>query len=166
MAARPHTRRRAALVAFLAAAGLGLSACGEDDTTPGTGTEPTDLRGEEDLEDPYDGPLDESWAQDAEAYVGQEVTLTAVVDEVFSPESFTITGAEGTEVEPYLVVAREDAPDLTAGDEVVVAATPVDDFAVTDVEAELDLDLPDEDVEEWDGELYLSASEVVLAPGG
>lgn len=161
MTARPSTTPTTALVTLLASTGLALAACGEDDSNaPDTGTEVTDLRGSDDLEDPYDGPLDPAWAADSEAYVGQEVTLTGTVDEVLSPDSFTLTGPEGTAVDSFLVVVRDGAPDLAAGDAVVVAATPTDDFAVTDVESELAVDLPDEVVEEWDGELYLSAAEV------
>ena len=118
--------------------------------------------GGEDLEDPYDGPYTDDFHTDVEAYVDQEVTLEASVDRVVSPIAFTIIGPDGEDVAPLLVVTADPLPDLEAGQDVVVAATPQDDFAVSVVEDRLEAHVPAEPYEEWEGEPYLSASRVAV----
>ena len=153
-------RDRRAVVALVLAVTAALPACAEDPQQPETGSDAPDIRGSGDLEDPYDGPYTPDFHTDVEAYVDQEVTLEASVDRVVSPVAFTITGPDGQEVEPLLVVADEPLPDLRAGQDVVVAATPQDDFEVSAVEDRLDAALPKQTYVEWEGEPYLSASEV------
>ncbi len=156
---------RGTVLALAAAGSLVLPACAENPEQPSTGTEASDVRGPEDLEDPYDGPLTAAFRQDIEAYVDQEVTLEAQVADVLSPAAFTITGRD-EEVEPLLVVVEQPVGDLTPGIPVVVAATAQDEFEVAAVEEELGVDLP-EGAEEWEGEAYLRASIVEnAAPAG
>ncbi|MGY1712683.1 hypothetical protein ACI8AC_24545 [Geodermatophilus sp. SYSU D00758] len=165
-------RRRTARVAVAtggAALALALGACGDDaappnnpDLEPGT----PDIRGEDDLKDPYTGDYDSEFAEDLEAYNGQEVTLDAQVGEVVTQRVFTIESPPGAgDAEPALVVAEQDVTDLAPGIAVVVAATPEDDFELSALEQELGVDLPEEDLEEWDGEVYLAASVVETSPG-
>lgn len=156
---RPGRDRRA-VIALVLAVTAALPACAGDPQQPETGSDAPDIRGSGDLEDPYDGPYTADFHTDVEAYVDQEVTLEASVDRVVSPVAFTITGPDGQEVEPLLVVADEPLPDLRAGQDVVVAATPQDDFEVSAVEDRLDAALPEQTYVEWEGEPYLSASEV------
>jgi hypothetical protein len=161
----PRAQRRTGrlLVAGLsAAAAFSLSACGEGVNETQDPEPVPDVRGEDDLTDPFTGAYDEEFAEDMSAYSGQEVTLTAQVDEVFSAEVFSITSADGGDVEPALVVA-EDAPDsLEAGSPVVVAATPVEDFDPAGVPG----DVNPADLGEWDGEEYLRAQTVELDENG
>lgn len=159
MSLPPALRRpgRRAAVLLVAAATAALPACGDNPQQPSTGSDAPDVRGSEDLEDPYDGPYTEDFHTDVEAYADQEVTLEAAVDRVVSPIAFTITGPGGEEVEPILVVSREEVPDLQPGQEVVVAAVPQREFEVAAAESELDVDLPEEAYAEWEGEPYLSA---------
>ncbi len=162
-----HPRRRVGLGAVTAVvlAGMAtLSACTENPQQPETGTDAPDIRGSQDLEDPYDGPYTDDFHTDVEAYVDQEVTLEASVDRVVSPIAFTITGPDGEDVAPLLVVAQNPLPALEAGQDVVVAATPQDDFSVSAVADRLNAHLPEEPYEEWEGEPYLSAS--MVSPGG
>ncbi|MGY1683222.1 hypothetical protein [Geodermatophilus sp. SYSU D01176] len=160
-----RSRRRArlgAVTALLLAGTAALSACTENPQQPATGSDASDIRGPEDLEDPYDGPYTADFHTDVEAYVDQEVTLEASVDRVVSPIAFTITGPDGEDVAPLLVVVDDPLPDLQAGQDVVVAATPQDDFAVSAVEDRLGAHVPEEPYEEWEGEPYLSASRVAV----
>jgi hypothetical protein len=152
---------RAAGKAVLVATSIGtltLAGCSENPEQPSTGTDAADVRGPEDLEDVYDGPYTPDFHSDVEAYAGQEVTLEADVADVLSAGAFTITGPEGAEVEPLLVVTNRAVEDLAAGDLVTVAGTPQDEFEISAVEDELGVDLDDEAVEEWEGEPYLVAS--------
>ncbi|MCV2489461.1 hypothetical protein OF117_08775 [Geodermatophilus sp. YIM 151500] len=116
-----------------------------------------DVRGPDDLADPYSGQYDAEFAEDVEAWAGHEVTLAA---EVLSPVSFTITAPEGGDVPRLLVVADEEVAGLQAGTRVVVAATPQDEFDVAAVEAALDRDLDDDRHTEHAGEAWLDADVV------
>jgi hypothetical protein len=160
---RAHRRTERLVVAGLSAfTALSLSACGEGVNETQDPEPVPDVRGEDDLTDPFTGAYDEEFAEDMSVYSGQEVTLTAEVDEVFSAEVFSITSPDGSDVEPALVVA-EDAPDsLDAGTPVVVAATPVDDFDPASIPGDVD----PADVEAWAGEEYLSAEVVELDENG
>lgn len=158
-----RSRRRVglgAVTAVVLAGTAALSACTENPQQPATGSDAPDIRGPDDLEDPYDGPYTDDFHTDVEAYVDQEVTLEASVDRVVSPIAFTITGPDGEDVAPLLVVTADPLPDLETGQDVVVAATPQDDFEVSAVEDRLDAHVPEEPYEEWEGEPYLSASMV------
>lgn len=158
-----------ALAAVLALAGAGLSACaGEDDNAlaPELEAAVPDIRGPEDLDDPYIGLLDAGFREDLEAYAEQEVTVLADVAAVFSPRAFTVTSPDGGEVEPVLVVTTADAGDVDpqAGQSLVIAATPLRDFQAGVVVDELGLDLGEEQLEEWDDETFLVATILEAAP--
>ncbi|TFV57707.1 hypothetical protein E4P41_14055 [Geodermatophilus sp. DF01-2] len=157
------------LAAVLVLASAGLSACGEDDEgalAPDIEAEVPDIRGPEDPDDPYSGLLDEAFAEDLEAYAGQEVTLLADVAEVVSPRVFTVTSPDDAEVGPLLVVATEEAGDVDpeAGQALVVAATPIEAFDAGIVAEELDLDVDTEQLDEWDDQTFLVATVLQPAP--
>ncbi|RFU22903.1 hypothetical protein [Geodermatophilus marinus] len=163
-------RRTARLAAAtgVAALALGLGACSEDDLgaqdpdlEPGT----PDVRGEDDLTDPYTGDYDAAWAEDYEAYLDQEVTLSARVGEVLTPQVFTIEPPpEGGEAPELLVVTEQDVTDLSPGIAVVVAATPREEFDLPAAEEQTGTDLPDADLGSWDGEAWLEAAAVETSP--
>jgi hypothetical protein len=138
---RAYRRRPLAgptLADVLALAGAGLSSCAEDDTgalDPELGTEVPEIRGEEDLDDPYSGALDLASSEDLPAYAGQEVTLPAEVAEV-------------------LVAATEEAGDVEPQAD--------DSFEAGVVTEELSLDVDEAQFEEWDARMFLVAE--VLAP--
>ena len=154
---RPGSRVLAAVVLAGTAA---VSGCSGNPEQPETGSDASDIRGEGDLEDPYDGPYTDDFHDDVEAYVDQEVTLEAAVAEVVSPNAFTITGPDGADVDPLLVVSEQEVPGLEAGSAVVLAATPQDEFEVSDVADVLGSSASEETYEGWEGEPYLLASEV------
>ncbi|RZU31549.1 hypothetical protein [Blastococcus saxobsidens] len=158
-----RTPRAIAIAMAVATAGtVVLAGCGDDETAtdPELEEEVADVRGSEDLADPYTGVYDEQFAEDIEAYHGQEVTLRGDVGEVLGPSTFTLTAPGGEDVTPLLVVSEQPVEDLTAGGQVTVAATPQDDFDPAEVGSEFDLELGDEAYEEWDGDTYVTAVEV------
>ena len=168
---RAYRSRRPAgrvLAALLTVAGLGLTACGQEDGNPLAPTsvvELPDIRGPEDIEDAYSGVLNSAFVEDLGAYSGIEVTVLAEVAETVSPRAFTVTSPEGQEVEPVLVVTTEDAegPDPAPGDQLVIAATPVNGFDAEVVADELGLDLTPEELEEWGDETFLVATALEAA---
>jgi hypothetical protein len=169
---RAYRRRPPAgttLAAALALVGAGLSGCAvteEEAEEPTSPVEVPDLRGADDLQDPYTGVLDAEFAEDLDAYTGIEVTLLAEVAEAIFPRAFTVTSPEGEEVDPVLVVTTEDAgsAEPAAEDQLYLAATPVDEFDATVVTDELGLDVAPEELEAWDDEVFLVATVMEPAP--
>jgi hypothetical protein len=157
------------LAAVLALAGVGLSACGDEDDNalaPFSPVEVPDIRGPGDIDDAYSGVLDAAFVEDLDAYAGIEVTLLADVAEAISPRVFTVTPPEGEESGPVLVVVTEEAGDVDprAGQSLVVAATPIDEFEAEVVIEELGLDVDADELEEWEGEPFLVATVLEPAP--
>lgn len=148
-----------ALAAVLVLAGV-LSGCaGTDDDAlaPDLEAEVPDIRGPEDLDDPYVGYLDAAFREDLDAYSGQEVTLVADVVEVVSERVFTVGSPGDDEVEPVLVLATADAGDTgpRPGESLVLAATPVQDLDVAAAVEDLGLEVDPGQLEDRDGETYL-----------
>ncbi len=159
-----------ALAAVLSLTGMALAGCGEDlddqATAPQLETEVPDIRAGDDTDDVYRGLLDERFVEDLPAYEDQEVTVLAEVAEVLSPRTFSVTSAEGADVEPVLVMTVDAAAALEpeAGDELVVAATPSGDLDPEAIVDELGLDIEAGQLEDWEDEPYLVASIVEPAP--
>ncbi|GAA4753372.1 hypothetical protein GCM10023328_40790 [Modestobacter marinus] len=148
---------RTSLFGLTTALLLGLSGCGEEELAVGE-TDVPDIRGEDDFTDPYTGEYDEQFREDVDVYAGTEVTVTAQVDDVLGPNSFTIVGPDDTSVEPLLVLVADEVPDLEAGLPVTVAATAAQEFDVAEVETQLGVDLEDEQYEEWEDQPFLLAT--------
>ncbi|MCZ2820683.1 hypothetical protein O2V63_10115 [Modestobacter sp. VKM Ac-2977] len=149
---------RVSLFGLTTALVLGLSGCGEEELAVGE-TDVADVRGEDDLTDPYTGEYDEAFREDVDVYAGTEVTVGAQVEDVLSPNSFTIVGPDDTSVEPLLVVVAEE-PDLELepGLPVTVAATAALEFDLAEVEGQLGVDLEDEQYGEWEDQPFLLAT--------
>lgn len=164
----PPRPARGALAALLAVAGAALTACSDENDNalaPYSPVEVPDIRGPEDFDDPYRGVLDSAVHEDLDAYEGIEMTLLAEVVDVVSPQAFTVTSPVEEDVEPILVVTTGEAgADPAAGDQVVLAVTPVDGFEPDLVAEEFGLDGTPEELEEWDDELFLVATIVEPAP--
>ena len=134
------TRSRTAVLG--AAAAVALTACGGDTAGPEVGTTVGDVQA------------------DPAAYEGQEVRVSADVDEVLDPTAFTIAGTDDTSVDPLLVVGAEESnnlePDLTVAVEGTVRLA----FDLTEAEEELGTDLDDALLEGWAGRPYLVAESI------
>jgi len=168
---RAYRRRPLAgttLAAVLTLAGAGLAGCAGEDlaTAPESPVEVPDIRGEDDLDDPYTGVLDADFSEDLPAYAGIEVTLLAEVVDVVSPRAFTVTSPDGGDVDPVPVVVAQGAGDVDPGPgaQLVIAATPEASFDAATVTEELALDVAPELLAEWDGQTVLVAELLAPAP--
>lgn len=157
-----------ALAALLALAGAGLSACSaeDDDLETPLAAEIPDIRGPDDLADPYVGLLDAGFREDLESFAQLEVTLLAEVTERLAPQAFLAASPEDDDVDPVLVVTAASAGvvDAEAGESLFIAATPVQDFDAEVVVEELGLDIDPELLDEWDDETFLVATILEPAP--
>lgn len=140
-----HVRRRSTRLAMVGAMALVpvLAACGEDEVPVDTGA----------VEEPAQDEL-------TELALGETVTVNGEVSEVISPNAFTVGGEEIGE-NPILVVGAE-VPALEEGAEVQVAGTVVE-FQVIGFEEDLDLDLVDNEFEDFDGDPAIQATSVTPA---
>ncbi|WP_159616395.1 hypothetical protein [Arthrobacter zhaoguopingii] len=166
---RKRWAMRAAAMSMLPITALGLVGC---DSTAGTeeGADVEDIVDEEadgteapGGVEPYNGVYDSTFFDDRESYVGEEVTLSADVNEVMSPMSFTIAGTDDTTVEALLVVHDMELPEVAPELTVSVTGVVREAFDLPTVEEEMGIDLDDEAFEDWDGEPYVEAKSVDTA---
>jgi hypothetical protein len=167
----PHARMRRrthltvlATVPFLA---LGLAGCSNDTAGPETGTDVEDIQEGDvdeggdvtDATEPYHGPYDEPFKDNVDAWVDQDVTVSARLDEILTDQWLTIAGTDDTTVDALLVL-HPDPVAYTPGDVLEVTGTVHGEFVLRDVEEELGTDLDDEMFRRWEGEPYISATSI------
>ena len=138
-------RRRPRLLAVVTVMALSpvLAACGEDEVPADSGA----------VEEPAQDELEE-------LALGETVTVNGEVSEVIGPNAFTVGGEEIGD-NPILVVGAQ-VPALEEGAEVQVAGTVVE-FQVLGYEEDLDLDLVDNEFEDFDGDPAVQATSVTMA---
>lgn len=146
-----------ATAGVVAVSAFGLTACSDDTAGPETGTDVADIQEDD---GPYNGAYDSRFYDEFDSYEGEEVTVSADVNQVVSPSSFIIAGTDDTDVEPLLVISATEvaglAPDLT----VAVTGTVQRAFDLTAVEEELDVDLDDDAYGVYDQQPYIVATSV------
>ncbi len=153
---------RTAVAAFAAVSTIGLTACG-DTAGSEAGADVEDVAEEEAInEGAYGGPYDPDFYEGVEDYLGEQVTLSADVNEVITPEAFTIAGTDDTSVEALLVVGATGDAQLAPEATVEVTGTVQETFVVTEVEEELGVDLDDALFTEWEQETYVVADSVEI----
>ena len=151
---------RTTVAAIAVVSALGLTAC-SDTAGAEAGADVEDVAEEESLDEGlYEGPYDTDFYDGLDGYVGEQVTLSADVNEVITPETFTIAGTDDTTVEPLLVVGATGDAQLAPETTVEVTGTVQESFVVTDVEEELGVDLDDALFAEWEQEPYVVADNV------
>lgn len=148
---------RTAVAGIFALSALGLSACG-DTAGSEAGTDVQDVQ--EETTDGYDGVYDSAFYDDVESYDGEQVTVSAEVDEVLDISAFTIAGTDDTTVEPLLVISTTEAAETEVGRAVAVTGTVHESFDFATVEEEMDFDFDESVFEGWDGEPYIVASSI------
>ena len=161
---------------------MGASACAPEDednlpslvqeTEEGT---PVEGEGEEavDTFTDYTGVYDSEFYDDVEFYVGEEITVAAIVGEVISPNAFTIVNTadpqastaepvdiDATVIEPLLVIHEQEIPGLAPGAPVGVVGVVGEEFYGETVGQEAGLDLDTVDLEQWEGEAYIDGTDV------
>jgi hypothetical protein len=160
---------RTAATGLVAASALLLGACGEDTTGPERDAEVEDVQ-----EQPPDVSLPSSAlptvtvepgmfdtdVADVGNSVGQEVTLTAYVNDVIAPKAFTILGTKDTTADELLVLHQQDAPALTPGSAVRVTGAVRPEFSVQAAEQFVETDLDDAVLTAWQGHNYIEANAI------
>lgn len=96
----------------------------------------------------------------ADPLIGEEVELSAEVDEVLAPGVLTIAGTEDTDVEPLLVVRTSLDIPLAPDQAIRVYGTVGEAFVITEAEEDLGTDLDDTALAEWEGEPYVLAERI------
>ncbi len=138
-----------------------LAACEQQDAGAEQGATTEEVTNEE-----ADCPVftEENLAQQPECFVGQHVTVSGEVTEVFDPRSFRLGGQDFAE-EVLLVVSANNA-NVSTGQVVRVTGTVREEFAVADFEENIEADLDDEALAPAVGEHYIVADKVQPLPGG
>ncbi len=159
---------RSAAVGVAAASTLLLGACGNDTAGPETGADVQDVQEDPGVADPgagepgvAPGAFDNDFS-DVDRYVGQQVTVSADVNDIVSPTAFTIAGTENTAVDELLVLHRAGAPNVTEDSAVAVTGTVREGFSIANAEAFAGTDLDDNLFTNWTGEHYIEASKIDL----
>ncbi|MDQ4094202.1 MAG: hypothetical protein M3143_12640 [Actinomycetota bacterium] len=132
-----------------------MVACGEDETVRDPGVlNPPALAEQPQRERGQGGAAQES----LEDRIGQQVQLPGEVAKIISPNAFTIGGDEIGQ-NPILVVGANMPPGLSEGQQVRVSGT-VKEFQIRGYEEDLDLDLIDQEFEDFDGDPAIQANSV------
>lgn len=172
-------RRRLPLlaIALVLAGPLLLGACGDDSAGPDAGVTIGDL---EELERRVGvlgdrvGTLEENEGaaagEDQPELVGQTVTVSGEVTRTVDTRGFVLSGENGGDLEPFgpeigegILVVSADDPGVTEGDVVQVVGT-VQQFAITDFEDELGIDLDNDPYGEFEGQVTLMAQSIDTTP--
>lgn len=145
--------------AVVAMAVIPMAACGSDETVRDPGVvNPPAVVGP--LEQPGVGEQGQGGAaqENLEGRVGQQVQLLGEVATIIAPNALTLGGDEIGE-NPILVVGANIPPGVTQGAQVRVSGI-VKIFQVPGYEEDLDLDLIDQEFEDFDGDPAIQASSV------
>ncbi|HEX2298132.1 MAG TPA: hypothetical protein VHH34_06390 [Pseudonocardiaceae bacterium] len=150
----PRPRYLRSVIAAAAVAALPLAGCTDDNDAA------TDQPAPVQTEQPGVGEQGQGGAaqESIEDRLGQQVQLTGEVGEIISVNAFTLGGDEIGE-NPVLVVGADVPPALAAGERVQVDGT-VKEFRVAGYETDLDLDLVDQEFEDFDGDPAIQADSV------
>lgn len=172
----PHRHTtRLAVAGLVAAAGLGLAGCGNEDT----GTDVEDITEGEVAESspaaeatdgmtgavppvtPYRGPYNQQYYDEQQVYEGQEVALTGEVEEVLSDQAFEISDPDDAELGSLLVLhTLEEPPALEDGQLVEVVGAVQASFDPATAAEQLGIELNAEGLEDHQDEGWVQATEV------
>ena len=97
---------------------------------------------------------------DLEASIGEELTVVGAVQDVITPDVFTLVDPTGTTLDPVLVVGADASDSLAPEQEVQVTGVVKSDFDIAQAEETLDIQLEDELLTEWREGLYVEAQQV------
>lgn len=163
-------KTRTLAVGLLVAAGLGLTGCNTEGPEEGTDVEdisegsiaPSSPAATDTVPSapmaPYNGAYNQEFYDQSDAYVGQEVTLSAEVTKTVSPEAFVIAGTENTAVDPLLIIEAQEIPELDEGEVVRVTGTVQKDFDPAVASKDLGIDLDASKLGDYKGQPYVEAT--------
>ena len=141
-------------------AGTDVEDVQEEGDNPDVTGQATDAAGEDVRTPLFVGPYDQAFNDEADIYVGEVVTVSANVNEIVTPMSFTIAGTDETTVDPLLIVHDGQMTDLSEGTAVEVTGTYQEAFDLPTVEENMDLDLEDDGFADHDKEPYIEATNI------
>lgn len=160
MTIRDRNTSRVLSATMATVAALGLAGCNQDDPVPAdgesTGT-PTPYGAGTPTEENrvvYEGQFNQEFINEAENYVGRQVTISGEVSRTLSPETFAIAGP----ADPLLIVEEQEIPAVNDGESVEITGMMQDSFSVAEVEERLGTDLDDELYADFEGENYVMAT--------
>lgn len=178
------TSRTSRLAGALVAAGIGtgvLAGCGGT-AGPETGVSVDEIQQESEVgadagavepaEPEVGDPVTDgdTTATDLNAYIGQRVTVSAEVNQVFSPNAFTLAGTAGSGGAGELLVIAAQAPNTVTEESVVaVTGTVRQAFDLVGVETEYGYDDADTLYGDFEDKPYIVAESIdptVSEPGG
>ncbi|WP_026531877.1 hypothetical protein [Arthrobacter sp. H41] len=159
--------KKTVVTAILPFVALSFIGCSTDTAGPEEDVDVEDVvEGEEAPAEPltedgaYNGFYDRSFSDDYDSLVGEEVTVSAEVNEIISPVAFTIAGTDDTTVEALLIMHSEELSEVTDGLTVGVSGIVRDAFDLPAVEEDMGIDLDDELYGDWDQMRYIEANSV------
>ena len=184
MRTRDRRSTRMLATSLFAVAGLGLAGCGgeeepvaeepvveepaveetnpvSDEATGEIAAEPTTEGEMAAGEMAYEGPYDDTFLEEIDTYVDQDVMVSGEVSEVIGPDSFAISGA----TEPMLIVEGQEIPAVDEGNAVQVTGTVEQAFDIVEVEEQLGTDLEDSLYTAYEGEPYIMATSAEVVAG-
>jgi uncharacterized protein YdeI (BOF family) len=135
---------------------VAVSGCDTNTAGPETGT---------DVEEVQPDAFRDTVEEAEEAEDGEAVTVSAELNDIISPSSFTIAGTDGTTVEPLLVVHNQQLPEIRPGDAVQVTGTVYRNIQLPRLEETSGLNLDDALHEEWEGKTCIVATEISTLEG-
>jgi len=151
---QPYRARKAGAALTLAA--LTVSGCGNDTAGPETDT---------DVEEVQPDVIRDTVEEAEQAQDGESVTVSARVNEIISPLSFTIAGTDDTTVDPLLVVHDDQLPEVEPGQIVQVTGTVYRNIQLPRLEENAGIDLDDGLHEEWEDKTCIVATQVSVLEG-
>ncbi|WP_159617242.1 hypothetical protein [Arthrobacter zhaoguopingii] len=151
---RKYELKKAAAIVFLPFAALNLASCATAGPEKGVTVEEV-LKAEGDTEEPVG---DDSGGYDS--LVGEQVTVSAEVNEIVSPMAFTIAGTDDTTVDELLIVHDEELPDVDPGQVVQVTGRVHEAFDLARSEEDLGIDLDEDLYDDWNDLRYIQATSV------
>jgi hypothetical protein len=165
------TNRTRRLAGALVTVGIGtglLAGCGGT-AGPETGATVDEIQEADDGTGAVDPGAGTAAEDDVTSYVGQRVTVSAEVNEVLSPNAFTIAGTAGSGgADELLIVSAPTGTPVTEEDVVAVTGTVREELDLAALETEYGYDDDDALYGDFGGEPYIVAEKIdptVAEPG-
>lgn len=108
----------------------------------------------------YDGTYDSEFLTEVDSFDAERVTVSAMVNEVISEQAFTIGGIENTDVEPLLVIHKNNLDFVEEGQLVLVTGVVHKAYRTSAAEHQLGMQLEDVDLTDWGQEPYIETDTV------
>ncbi|WP_150307128.1 hypothetical protein [Planctomonas psychrotolerans] len=165
---RHHRTGRLAMLAAVPVLALGLTGCAQDTAGPEEGATVEDVQEldendaaiEDEITENYDGFYNQDLYDQYDEYEGETVTVSATVNEILSPDVFTIAGTDDTTVDALPVLHTDEVDGLIEGTDVRVTGTAMVELDIAEIEERTGIVLDPDTFGDWEGQPYLDATTV------